>query len=284
MTQKLPQLVHQPDALRAAVASARAAGKRIGLVPTMGALHAGHLSLVEAARRECDWVVVTIFVNPTQFAPSEDFAAYPRTLQADLETLAPAGVDLVFAPSNEAMYLPGYDTYVDVGHVAQTLEGAVRPTHFRGVATVVLKLFHLVPADVAYFGQKDYQQTLVVRQMVGDLDLPIAIRVCPTVREPDGLALSSRNAYLSPDERKQAAAIAQGLQLAADEVNAGRRDAAAIQQKVIAHLQAAGLEVQYVALVRDGTVEPVERVEGPTVAAVAALCGDTRLIDNRRIR
>src|SRR4051812_44716799 len=179
--------------LRECLAAARHTGKRIGLVPTMGALHEGHLSLVDAARRECDFVVVTIFVNPTQFAPGEDFSRYPRNLEADLGKLHDRGAHLAFTPATSEIYPHGFSTSVDVGRIAEPLEGKFRPGHFRGVATVVLKLFNLAPADVAYFGRKDYQQTLVVRRMAADLDLPIEIQVCPIVREPDGLAMSSRN-------------------------------------------------------------------------------------------
>lgn len=187
------ELVEGSAEIRAAVLAARAAGKTVGLVPTMGALHEGHLSLVRESTESCNCTIVTIFVNPTQFAPHEDFARYPRSLDDDLAALARLGVDYVFAPSRDEIYPPGFSTYVDPPAVAAPLEGICRPGHFRGVATVVLKLFHLVPADVAYFGQKDYQQSLVVRRMVEDLNLPIAIRVLPIVREADGLAMSSRN-------------------------------------------------------------------------------------------
>jgi len=195
-----PQLITAGDELRKTILDARRRGQTIGLVPTMGALHDGHLSLVDAARAECDLSVVTIFVNPTQFAPNEDFREYPREVTRDLSLLAGSGCDIVFAPDNDSIYRPNHATFIDVGPIGSMLEGEFRPTHFRGVATVVMKLFQLAPADRAYFGRKDYQQTLVVRQMVDDLDVPIDVRVCPTVREPDGLAMSSRNRYLSADE------------------------------------------------------------------------------------
>ncbi len=210
----LPSVISELDSIHEAVQVAQAAGKRVGLVPTMGALHEGHLSLLDTARAECDLVVVTIFVNPMQFGPKEDLNRYPRDLDGDLRLLAGRGCKLVFAPSVDEMYPAGFDTSVDVGRLGSELEGEYRPDHFRGVATVVLKLFQIVPADVAYFGRKDYQQSLVVRQIVADLNVPIEIHVLPTVREADGLAMSSRNAYLSEDERRQALGISQSLTLA----------------------------------------------------------------------
>jgi pantoate--beta-alanine ligase len=279
-----PQLVARRDELRRAVAAGRSRGAKIGVVPTMGALHAGHLSLVEAARRECDFVIATIFVNPTQFAPTEDFAAYPRDLRRDAELLAPLGVDLVFAPSSDEMYRPGHETYVEIGPTAQPLEGTRRPTHFRGVATVVLKLLNLVEADIAYFGEKDYQQTLVVRRMVDDFDLNVEIRVRPIVREPDGLAMSSRNAYLSADERRRALSLSQSLELAARLHAEGERSSEKIRGQMLAHLEAAGgVEVEYIAFLAEDTVAPVEQIAGPTRVALAAQVGQTRLIDNRLI-
>lgn len=204
-TPSAANVVTTVDQLRKAIIPLRRAGKRIGLVPTMGALHEGHLSLVRTSQAECDRTVVTIFVNPTQFGPKEDFAKYPRTLEKDLAALATCGPVLVFAPTVEAMYPAGFSSWVEVGVVAEPLEGQFRPGHFRGVATVVMKLFQMVGADVAYFGQKDYQQTLVIRRMVGDLNVPITVQVCPTVREADGLAKSSRNVYLDPQARERAA-------------------------------------------------------------------------------
>jgi pantoate--beta-alanine ligase len=259
-------------------------GKSVGVVPTMGALHAGHLSLVEAALEECDKVVVTIFVNPTQFGPNEDFAHYPRVLDSDLSLLAPLAPQLVFAPAASDMYAAGFDTKVEVGAASQPWEGASRPTHFAGVATVVLKLLNIVPANFAYFGQKDYQQTVVVRQMVRDLDVATTIRICATVRESDGLAMSSRNAYLTPGEREAALALSRSLQLAADSYASGERGAAAIEQIIRSEFaREPQAKLDYVAIVADGCVVPIEVVDGPTVVAIAATVGQTRLIDNIRI-
>jgi pantoate--beta-alanine ligase len=250
----------------------------------MGALHEGHLSLVDAARAECDLVVVSVFVNPSQFSPDEDFSRYPRDLDRDVTFLSTRGCNVVFAPSVEEMYRPDHVTTIDVGPLAHVLEGAVRPTHFRGVATVVMKLLQLAPVNCAYFGQKDYQQTLVVRQMVRDLDVPVEIRVCPTVREPDGLAMSSRNAYLNSDDRRRAGALSQSLRLAEQLASQGERDAAAIRTKLEAHLRhVGGIEVDYIAFVADGTLAPVATITSPTVVAIAAKIGKTRLIDNLRI-
>lgn len=267
--------------IRDAVQRALRAGETVGFVPTMGALHAGHTSLVDAARRDCDRVVASIFVNPTQFAPQEDLAKYPRPLERDLELLGRHGCDWAFVPSVDEMYPAGFDSFVDVGAVAKPFEGAVRPTHFRGVATVVLKLFQLVPADRAYFGRKDYQQTLVVERLVEDLGVPIEICVEPIVREADGLALSSRNAYLSAEDRRRALALREALALAEREYAAGERSAAAIRAKMQTHLAAIpGVAVDYVALVADGTVTEVDQITGPTTVLVAARVGATRLIDN----
>jgi len=213
----------RPPAVRDAVTAARRAGRRVGFVPTMGALHRGHASLVERASAECDEVVVSIFVNPTQFGPREDFTRYPRTLEADVALVSAAGATLVFAPEVGAAYPPGHATSVVVAGPAAPWEGEARPGHFAGVATVVCWLFHVVPADIAYFGAKDWQQTVVVRRMVEDLAIPIAIEICPTVREPDGLAMSSRNAYLSADERRRAVALHEGLRAAEASWRRGRQ-------------------------------------------------------------
>jgi pantoate--beta-alanine ligase len=279
-----PRLVDNTADLRRAVADARAAGKTIGLVPTMGALHEGHLSLVRASRAECDLTVVTIFVNPTQFGPHEDLEKYPRTLENDLRLLAGEGADLAFAPPREALYPAGFSTYVDPPDVALTLEGKCRPGHFRGVTTIVLKLFNLAQAHVAYFGQKDYQQARVIDRMVHDLDVPIIIRVCPIVRESDGLAMSSRNRYMNPAERDKALALWRCLTAARDLVASGQRDAATVATGMRAVLQEREVtRIDYAALADPDTLQPVTTIEGPTMALVAAHVGKTRLIDNLRL-
>lgn len=279
-----PLLLTEIEATRAWVQERRRAGETVGLVPTMGALHAGHLSLAEAARRDCDHVVATVFVNPTQFAPSEDFDRYPRDLQSDAAKLGAVGVDVVFAPSVEAMYPPGATTSIEVGGVALPYEGEHRPTHFGGVATVVAKLFAIAPADRAYFGQKDYQQTVVVRRMVEDLNVPIEVVVCPTVREPDGLAMSSRNAYLAADERERALSLSRGLREAQRLFASGERGASKLRGAVRDVIAATpGVELHYAAVLRDGTVDEADEIDGPVVVVVAARVGQTRLIDNVRL-
>jgi pantoate--beta-alanine ligase len=246
----------------------------------MGALHAGHLSLAEKAKQECDFTVVTIFVNPTQFGPAEDFDRYPRDLQKDLALLASLGVDVVFAPPRDEMYRIGNSTFVNVERLADLWEGAIRPGHFRGVATVVLKVFNAAEPDVAYFGQKDYQQSVIIRRMTTDLDLPLEIRVCPIVRDSDGLALSSRNVYLSQDDRKRALSLSQSLRVAEELVRSGTRNAKEIEASMRGVLTAAGVQIDYAALVDPDTLASVERVKPGTVALVAAGVGATRLIDN----
>jgi pantoate--beta-alanine ligase len=269
------------DELRAALAQQRARGRTIGLVPTMGALHEGHLSLVDASLRECDHTVVTIFVNPTQFGPQEDYSRYPRTLEEDLAALAARGAHTVFAPSTEEMYRPGHVTFVEMQGVALPLEGQRRPGHFRGVATIVLKLFTLVLPDRAYFGQKDYQQSLVVRRLVADLNLDVQIRLCPIVRDADGLALSSRNRYLSPQERRQALLLHQALQHVASRVAGGERNCQTLLSEIEALFAAApGVRLDYASIADPDTLAPLERIEGPAVCALAAFVGTTRLIDN----
>lgn len=279
-----PRVITDGSELRGVVVAERAAGRSVGIVPTMGALHAGHLSLLDAARAECDCTLATVFVNPTQFGPGEDFERYPRDLKRDVALLASRGCAIVFAPAAAAMYTPQHATYVDMGQMGQVLEGEFRPTHFRGVATIVLKLFHLAPANRAYFGRKDYQQTLVVRQMVADLNVPIEIRVCPIVREADGLAMSSRNAFLSGDERRRARALSRSLQLAERLAHQGERSTALIRREMELEIgQAGGVDVQYIAFVAEGTLTPVDRIVGPTTVAIAATVGRTRLIDNTLI-
>lgn len=267
--------------MRGIVWHAQENASRVGFVPTMGALHAGHLSLIQAARRECDFVVVSIFVNPTQFGPNEDFGKYPRNLDADLKLCGEAGADVVFHPHHETMYPQGYATFVDVTGLSEVLEGKFRPGHFRGVTTVVLKLFNVVPADVAYFGQKDYQQQTIIRRMCSELNLPIEIRVCPTVREPDGLALSSRNVYLNSEERRSALSLSKSLRLAQELIAGGRHDLAAIRQEMLGLLtRTPRVHVEYATLVHPETLEEVPRILPKLVAVVAARVGTTRLIDN----
>jgi pantoate--beta-alanine ligase len=273
------EVVADAERMRALVAAARAAGRRVGFVPTMGALHAGHASLVARAARECDDVAVSIFVNPTQFGPHEDFARYPRTLAADLELLAPHGVRWIYAPEVADVYPPGDATRVVVGGPATRFEGERRPGHFDGVATVVCRLFLAVPADRAYFGAKDWQQTLVVKRMARDLGLPIEIVVCPTVREPDGLAMSSRNAYLSAAERTRAVAIRESLAVAEAQWAAGA-EPAAIELAMREPLLSRGVEIDYAALADPDTLEPLAAGALRAVALVAGRLGATRLIDN----
>ncbi len=280
-----PQLVTTVDALRQHLAAVRRDGRRIGLVPTMGALHEGHLSLVRASRKSCDFTVVTIFVNPTQFGPEEDLDAYPRRLDADLEALAPCGADLVFAPPNNEVYRPGHQTWVEVEEISKPLEGSCRPTHFRGVSTVVMKLLNMVGADAAFFGQKDYQQALLIRRMAADLDVATEIHVCPIVREADGLAMSSRNANLSPAGREQAAVLYESLRLAEELVEGGEREAGRIIEQMRKVIVAADdAEIEYIALTDPETLQAVEEITGKTLAVLAVTVENTRLIDNCLLR
>jgi pantoate--beta-alanine ligase len=269
--------------LRALLSPERRAGRSIGLVPTMGYFHDGHLSLMHRTRQDCDVVVVSLFVNPAQFGPGEDLDAYPRDEGRDAELAEAEGVDLLFAPAREEVYPQGFDTTVSVGGLTAVLEGdpAQRgPEHFAGVATVVVKLFNVVQPDVAYFGQKDGQQALVIRKLVDDLDIPVRIEVCPTVRDPDGLALSSRNVYLSADERERALALGRALRAAEERVALGERDAAAVLAAARAELAEAGIEPEYLELRSTTDLSPVQRVNGSTLLAVAARVGRARLIDN----
>ncbi len=267
--------------VRRLVGEAKAAGRRVGFVPTMGALHAGHTSLIRQARLETDFVVVSIFVNPTQFGPAEDFGKYPRTLEEDRQLSTAVGTDLIFAPDAATMYPPGATTFVEVPALQDGLCGDRRPGHFRGVATVVLKLFNIVAPDVAYFGQKDYQQARVLQQMAEDLNVPVAVTICPTVREPDGLAMSSRNRYLSPAERAHAVCLSQALEHVRAMVTAGERHVNTLLRQMVDVLeQTPGVRLDY-AEIRDAkTLHPVGVVERPAVVAVAAFLGATRLIDN----
>ncbi|NDC63206.1 MAG: pantoate--beta-alanine ligase [Planctomycetia bacterium] len=276
----MAEMVADPARIRRAVLDARAVGRRVGFVPTMGALHAGHASLAARAAAECDDVAVSIFVNPTQFGPGEDFDRYPRTLDADRRLLEGLGVRWIFVPEPAAIYPPGDSTRVVVEGPSQPFEGRVRPGHFTGVSTVVCRLLLAVPADAAYFGAKDWQQTVVVRRMVRDLGLPVDVVVCPTVRESDGLAMSSRNAYLSPPERARAIAIHEGLEAAARLWAAGAA-VAAVERSIRDALVARDLTVDYASVVDPDTLEPAADPAAAAVALVAARVGSTRLIDNR---
>jgi pantoate--beta-alanine ligase len=269
--------------VRSAVAEARREGRTIALVPTMGALHEGHLSLVRAARSRADFVVASVFVNPTQFGPGEDFDRYPRGIDTDLGLLAADGVDVAFIPSAESMYQDGTDILVDPGVLAERWEGALRPGHFAGVVTVVAKLFNLVSPDLAFFGEKDYQQMRVLDAMTRQLDFGVGVVGCPTVRDADGLALSSRNINLSPSERAAALGLPEALEAAARATAWGETSVAAIETEMrdIAATHAeAGLTLDYAAVVDPYTLEPLERLDGPARALVSGRVGSTHLIDN----
>lgn len=266
---------------RAAVGGLRSQSRTIGLVPTMGALHAGHLSLVRAARGRCDAVVVSLFVNPTQFGPSEDFSKYPRTFEADCALLEAEGVDLLFAPDASEMYAPGAQTFVDVEQIGNRLDGRSRPGHFRGVATVVSKLFHILAPQQAFFGQKDAAQVAILRQMVRDLNFDLELVVCPIVREPDGLAMSSRNRYLSAEDRRRALVLSRALRAVERQIAAGVRDSApllAAGHAVVAEEPAVVLD--YFRIVDPHTLEDVPDVRSGVLVAVAGQVGPARLIDN----
>jgi pantoate--beta-alanine ligase len=278
-----PVVVAELEPLRIAIDEARRKGRMIGLVPTMGALHAGHLSLVAAARAQTEFVVVSIFVNPTQFGPQEDLQRYPRPLERDLQLCGDVGVDLVFHPSPEVVYPPGYRTYVEVTGLQDVLCGAARPGHFRGVATVVLKLFNMVRPHRAFFGQKDAQQVRIIQQMVRDLNVPVEVCICPIVREADGLALSSRNEYLEAEERQRATVLHHTLSEARRQIEAGERDAETIRRRMTEQIAAVpGAVVDYAAVVDAETLENVDALEAvrPLLLAVAVKFGGTRLIDN----
>jgi pantoate--beta-alanine ligase len=277
--------VRTVDELRAVLAPARRDGRRIGLVATMGALHEGHLSLIGRARAECEVVVVSLFVNPAQFDEHADLDRYPRSERRDVQLASDAGADVMFAPSADEVYPPGFATAVEVLGVTDRLEGAARGAgHFRGVSTVVTKLLGMSMPDVAYFGQKDAQQAVVIRRLVADLNLPVRIQICPTVREPDGLAMSSRNARLSAEERSQALALHAALQDAARRAAEGERSPAALVEAARAAMSARGVEPEYVALVDPETFEPCENLQHEVLLALAARVGQTRLIDNAILR
>jgi pantoate--beta-alanine ligase len=275
------RVCHSIDEVRAASRTGRREGKSLGLVPTMGALHEGHLSLVRAAKAQCDLVVVSIFVNPLQFGPNEDLAKYPRNVDRDRELLAKEGVDFIFAPRVEEMYPAGAVTYVTVEGLSDKLCGRSRSGHFRGVTTVVSKLFNIVEPDRAFFGQKDAAQSTIIRRMVRDLNIPVRVAVCPIVREPDGLAMSSRNAYLDAGQRKSALVLYRSLTAIQERFDQGERKAHVLidaGKQTLAHAPLVRLD--YIEIVDPGTLEPVDDLSRGGLAAVAAFVGNVRLIDN----
>jgi len=269
------------EAMRSASRAAKTAGKRVGFVPTMGALHEGHLSLVRSAKAQCDVVATSIFVNPTQFGPNEDFSKYPRAFERDRELFAKEGVELLFAPAVEEMYPAGAVTYVTVEGMSERLCGKSRPGHFRGVTTVVCKLFNIVEPDIAFFGQKDAAQVAIIRRMVRDLDIPVEIAVCPIVREADGLAMSSRNTYLDLQQRKAALVLYRSLQKVKREFESGESNAAKLAEqgrKLFA--QEPSVRLDYLEIVAPDNLEALDNIESSALVAVAAFLGATRLIDN----
>jgi pantoate--beta-alanine ligase len=279
------ELVESIGGLDRLLAGPRRGGSRIGFVPTLGGLHGGHSSLIETARRGNDVVVVSVFLNPTQFEDPRDLARYPRDLLADRAIAARAGADVVFAPSVEEVYPggPGVVT-VDPGVLGSVFEGAARPGHFRGVATVVMKLFAIVSPSTAYFGEKDYQQLVIVRQLVSDLSLPVGIVACPTVRDPDGLAVSTRNAFLGPEERRAATVLRRALDAGEEAVRAGTSDAHAVEAAMRATVEAEpAVALDYASVVADGRLEPLSTVAGDVALLIAARVGAVRLIDNLRV-
>jgi pantoate--beta-alanine ligase len=277
------RLVETIADVRDRVSQARRRRERIGLVPTMGAFHGGHLSLMQRARADCGFVVVSLFVNPSQFGPGEDLAAYPRDEARDAELARREGVDLLFSPRFEEIYPDGFATTVEVARLGETLCGDAErrgPGHFRGVATIVTKLLNICSPDVAYFGAKDFQQTVVIRRLVADLDIPVEIEMCPTVRDRDGLALSSRNAYLSEDERRNALSLKRALDAASTAIAAGASEIGAVVEAARDQLDVRGVEPEYVEVVSARDLTPLDRLEGEVLIAVAARVGPARLIDN----
>lgn len=275
------QVVKEVSEVRQAVAAARARGERIGFVPTMGALHAGHVSLMEIARLDCEFVVTSIFVNPTQFGPKEDLSRYPRPFERDAELCRQAGVSLIFHPTPAIVYPPGFSTRVEVTGLSSVWEGAFRPEHFCGVTTVVMKLLNIVQSDVTYFGRKDFQQQLIIKKMCQDLDWPYAIQTCPTIRDPDGLAMSSRNVYLSPAERESALAISRCLFNIEQRVQSGQRDVLQLRRDMQRDLTAApGIAVDYATIIDSDTLAEATAYRPGLTAIIAAKVGTTRLIDN----
>lgn len=275
------KVVEHPLEAYAHVDHWRREGATIGLIPTMGALHAGHLALVSQSREQCDKTIATIFVNPTQFAPHEDFSRYPRTLEEDLRGLRELQTDLVFLPSKEALYPPGFSTYISPPAAALPLEGVFRPEHFRGVTTIVMKLFQILPANVAYFGRKDYQQLTVIRHMAEDLNVPIRIEGCATVRETDGLAMSSRNRYLSLDQRHTALSLWRALTKVREMATAGEQRISELESAMERILRAGGVDrIDYARVVDAESLEDLEHLDRAAVALIAVHVGATRLIDN----
>lgn len=278
------KVFNEIEACYGAVRDVQRLGGRVGLVLTMGALHEGHASLIEAARRRCRSVAVTIFVNPTQFGPDEDFEKYPQTLKADLAACEASGVDIVFTPTVETMYPRGFKTTIHVSGLTEGLCGANRPGHFDGVTTIVAKLLNILPADVLFFGEKDYQQLLVIRRMVRDLSLPVEIVSCPTVREKDGLACSSRNRYLSPSQRSQAAVLSRALFSARDRIAAGHRRVMELVSRIRSEILAAGpAEIDYIEIVDAEALDALTEVDRPARIALAVRIGPCRLIDNMAV-
>jgi len=269
------------ESVRVRVKAARGQGRKIGLVPTMGALHIGHISLIEAAAKNCDFVVVSIFVNPTQFGPGEDLEKYPRPLEADLEICKKSGVDVVFAPTPQQMYPADNLVWVNVEKLTDSLCGRSRPGHFRGVTTVCAKLFNIVTPDIAYFGQKDAQQAIIIKRMAADLNMPLEIVVCPTIREPEGLAISSRNQYLTKQQKKDATIIYTSLQTCSRMIDDGiteTKEIIAEMRKILQ--QVPSIEIEYVSIVDSVTLQNIDKIAGKVLAAVAVRIGPARLIDN----
>ncbi|GAW92212.1 pantoate--beta-alanine ligase [Calderihabitans maritimus] len=275
------RVINSISGLREYLEPCRKKGKTIGFVPTMGYFHEGHLSLMRQARKDCDVVVVSIFVNPIQFGAGEDYEEYPRDIDRDSKLAEKVGVDVIFAPAVREMYPEGYSTFVEVENLTEGLCGRSRPGHFRGVTTVVTKLFNIVQPDKAYFGQKDAQQAMVIRKMVADLNMPLEVIVLPTVREADGLAMSSRNVYLTPEQRKSATVLYRSLQLAKNLIEAGERSVAAVVERVKQEINAEPLaKIDYVEIRRADDLAQVEKIEGKILIALAVFIGKTRLIDN----
>lgn len=278
------KVIHDLNEIYTQIDFVRRDAKRIGVVPTMGALHDGHLSLLRRAKQDCNIAVATIFVNPTQFGPNEDLAKYPRSLESDLNALREHGCDFVFVPPADRVYRSGHSTFVETPSVAKRWEGELRPGHFRGVATIVLKLFHLIPAHVAYFGRKDYQQVAVIRTMVEDLNVPIRIEACATIREADGLAMSSRNRYLSKEDRVRALGLWLALARAQSSFASGEATGARLEEIMRVELTKSVDSIDYAAIVHPDTMEPLEIVDESAVAIIAARVGSTRLIDNMTLQ